>query len=93
LPLRLLEESRDQALDPEATALGKSECATLARALERLPARDRDDPLEIRHVTVDLSDRTVLSALRAVQSESGIVLVVSIRRAEKKTRLKVSLPK
>jgi RNA polymerase sigma-70 factor, ECF subfamily len=42
LPLHLLEESRDQAPDPEATALGRSECAILGRALERLPARDRE---------------------------------------------------
>ncbi len=52
-----------------------------------------DDPLEVRHVTVDLSDRTVLSALRAIQSESGMVLAVTIRRADKTMHLKAGLPK
>jgi len=42
VPLRLLAESRDKAPDPEAKALGRSECAALARALERLPAHDRE---------------------------------------------------
>ena len=42
LPLRLLASSRDRAPDPEATALGRCECAALARAIEQLPARDRE---------------------------------------------------
>jgi hypothetical protein len=52
-----------------------------------------DDPFEIRHVTVDLSSRTVLSALRAIQSEVGTVFVVTFSESDKKMHLKVSLPK
>jgi RNA polymerase sigma-70 factor (ECF subfamily) len=42
LPLQLLAGSRDHAPDPEATVLGRSEYAALERALEQLPARDRE---------------------------------------------------
>jgi RNA polymerase sigma-70 factor (ECF subfamily) len=42
LPLCILAESRDQAPDPEAAALGRSEYAILTRALEQLPGRDRE---------------------------------------------------
>jgi len=42
VPLRFLAERRDQAPDPEAKALEKSESAVLARALERLPVHDRE---------------------------------------------------
>jgi RNA polymerase sigma-70 factor (ECF subfamily) len=42
LPLQLLAGSRDNAPDPEEAALRRSECTTLARALEQLPARDRE---------------------------------------------------
>jgi type II secretory pathway component GspD/PulD (secretin) len=52
-----------------------------------------DDPFEIRHVTVDLSNRTVLSALKSIQSETGMVFVVTFPRLDKKMHLKVGLPK
>jgi hypothetical protein len=52
-----------------------------------------EDPLEIQHVTVDLSNRTVLSALRAIQSGSGMVLLLTTRGPDKKMHLKVGLPK
>ncbi len=42
LPLRLLAGSQDSEPNPEEAALRRSECTTLARALERLPARDRE---------------------------------------------------
>lgn len=42
LPLQFLIGIRDQAQDPEAKVLGKSEYAALARTLNRLPASDRE---------------------------------------------------
>ena len=42
LPLRFLAGSRDNAPDPEEAALHRSEYKTLIRALEKLPARDRE---------------------------------------------------
>jgi RNA polymerase sigma-70 factor (ECF subfamily) len=42
LPLRILAGSRNNAPDPEEAALRSSGCTTLARALEQLPARDRE---------------------------------------------------
>jgi RNA polymerase sigma-70 factor (ECF subfamily) len=42
LPLRLLAGNRDNAPDPEEAALRRSGYTTLARALEQLPARDRE---------------------------------------------------
>jgi RNA polymerase sigma-70 factor, ECF subfamily len=42
LPLQILVGSRDNAPDPEEAALRGSEYTTLARALEQLPARDRE---------------------------------------------------
>jgi DNA-directed RNA polymerase specialized sigma24 family protein len=42
LPLQFLAGSRDNAPNPEEAALRRSECATLIRAREQLPARDRE---------------------------------------------------
>jgi RNA polymerase sigma-70 factor (ECF subfamily) len=42
LPLRLLAGSRDNAPDPEEAALHRSECTMLGRALDQLPARNRE---------------------------------------------------
>ncbi len=42
LPLRLLAGSHDNEPNPEEAALHRSEFTMLARALERLPARDRE---------------------------------------------------
>ena len=52
-----------------------------------------DDPFDVQHVTVDLSNRTILSALRAIQGETGMVFVVTFSGADKKMHLKVGLPK
>jgi len=52
-----------------------------------------EDPFEMQHVTVDLSDRTVLSALRALQSESGTVFVVTFSGSDRKMHVKVNLPR
>jgi hypothetical protein len=51
------------------------------------------DPFEIQHVTADLSDRTILSALRALQSESGTVYVVTFSGSDQKMHVKVNLPR
>jgi RNA polymerase sigma-70 factor (ECF subfamily) len=42
LPLQILAGRRDNTPDPEESALHRSECAALGRALEQLPARDRE---------------------------------------------------
>ncbi|MBS1212345.1 MAG: hypothetical protein H6R26_961 [Proteobacteria bacterium] len=52
-----------------------------------------DDPFDVQHVTVDLSNRTILSALRAIQGETGMVFVATFSGSDKKLHLKVGLPK
>jgi RNA polymerase sigma-70 factor, ECF subfamily len=42
LPLRILAGSRANGPDPEEAALHRAGCTKLARALEQLPARDRE---------------------------------------------------
>jgi len=42
LPLQLLAGARDHAPDPEATAVSRSDCTILHRALDRLGSRDRE---------------------------------------------------
>jgi RNA polymerase sigma factor CnrH len=42
LPLQFLEQSRDDAPNPEEAVLRRSEYAKLVRALDQLPSRDRE---------------------------------------------------
>jgi len=52
-----------------------------------------DDPFAVQHVTVDLSNRTILSALKAIQGETGMVFVATFSGSDKKLHLKAGLPK
>jgi len=68
LPLQLLSGSHDHAPDPEAAALGRSDCAKLIRALKRLPTLDREAILMVAVGDV----RTIEAARILGISESAV---------------------
>ncbi len=52
-----------------------------------------EDPFEMQHVTVDLSNRTILSALRTIQSESGTIFLVTFSGPDNRMHVRVNLPR
>jgi RNA polymerase sigma-70 factor (ECF subfamily) len=67
-PLTFLRDRRDHAPDPEAIALGRSECAAVVRALEQLPVSDR----EVLNVVVLGGLKTPAAARALGNSESAV---------------------